>query len=840
MAKFMGGKKKDNLAGWLIIGAICFPVLIIYLIFKTLEEVVNLFNIFSVGKVKQNFNIRFSENIQTQLNQIDSLDGWGFENYIACLLKNTGYKNVNVTSGSGDFGADIIAERNGVKIAFQCKRFSDKVGPKVVGEVLRGMNRYKCTKGIIVTNNYFTDQAIKEASISNIELWDRDKIINILKNEEKENVNINQLSNIKSNKKVICPYCKTRNNSERSNCWMCGKNILSMQVNNYNEPHNGCEIEPHKKDSSTIIGNKENKYISKINSIKMSAGEYDVPEDLKSGCYNIFLVNGEGSLEQKDKEKNTNKYICFGNKYSHQILGYNNLEITDGDVLEIKDSCVLEFEKVENEKADLNNIRAGIYKVPDNIESGKYKIILKNGEGSLEQKDKEKNTNEYICFGNKYSHQILGYNNLEITDGDVLEIKDSCVFKFEKVENEKVDLNNVKAGIYKIPDNIELGKYKIILKNGEGSLELKDKEKNTNKYICFGKKYSHQVLEYNNLKVHSGYVIEVKNNCILEFIRSGNIKSDENDKNIIELEKESKDESISKKDSYTSNTIDKSNEKLEAITYIVENIGCSYYSFENLLNELKKEGYNESIAISAIEICEINWNEQALKYAKENLEYNNYSCKSLINDLSYEKFTKEQIEYAVANCNVNWDEQALKFANEMIEFSDECTPNNLKDDLESEEFEEKSIKYAFENCKVDWNEQALKYAKKILEYNNYSCKSLINDLSYEKFTKEQIEYAIANCNVNWDEQALKFANEMIEFSDEYTPNDLKDDLESEEFEEKNIKYALKNCNVNWNEQAVKTAKKYRQENIYSREEIIEFLREDDGYTCSQAQYGMKN
>lgn len=44
------------------------------------------------------------------------------------------------------------------------------------------MHRYNCKKGVVITNNYFTRQAIKEGEICEIELWDRDKLSYLIQN----------------------------------------------------------------------------------------------------------------------------------------------------------------------------------------------------------------------------------------------------------------------------------------------------------------------------------------------------------------------------------------------------------------------------------------------------------------------------------------------------------------------------------------------------------------------------------------------------------------------------------------------------------------------------------
>ena len=416
--------------------------------------------IISHGNYNNNDDLRkykslLNKKVEEQFNSIDYLDGWEFEKYIASLLEKIGYYNIKITSGSGDYGADIVAEKDGVKCAFQCKRFNNKVGPKVVGEVLRGMNRYKCQKGIIVTNNYFSVQAIKEAQISQIELWNRKTIIDIL------------------------------------------SRVSILQIQNEND-------------------------------------------------------NLQGTL--------------------NSIVLYNKLS-------NLLKQIIIKKSKTENNEE-----------------------LIKNPEINVNSSAKSE-----LKIENQFKTSNLNDNNVEIQD----------------------------------------------------------------------KKYPRKT-------------------------------------------------------------------KLEAIEYIVENIEYNYCSFSQLLSELLNEGFDESVSISAIEACEIDWNLQALKYVKE-----------------------------------------------------------------------------------------------IIDDPYYSYKALIKELISEKFTDEQAKYAADNCGINWNEQAVKCINENFNDNDTVTPSEIRDELECAEFEEENIQYAIKKCKINWNDQAVKNAKNYRKEECYLAEEIVEMLMEDDGFTSSQAQYGVK-
>ena len=108
----------------------------------------------------------------------DNMDGNDFEKYCADILREKDYKNVITTSGSGDFGVDILAEKDGVKYAVQCKRSASCVGNTAIQEIFSGREFYKCHVGIVMTNNYFTKSALETAQKTGIVLWDRDWLLN--------------------------------------------------------------------------------------------------------------------------------------------------------------------------------------------------------------------------------------------------------------------------------------------------------------------------------------------------------------------------------------------------------------------------------------------------------------------------------------------------------------------------------------------------------------------------------------------------------------------------------------------------------------------------------------
>ncbi len=117
--------------------------------------------------------IRFIRLVKDKPLPIDEMEGHDFEYYCADVLKDMGFIDVQVTKGSGDFGADILAEKDGVTYAVQCKCYDKPIGVKAIQEVYAGRDYYDRMVGVVMTNQYFTQPAVELAQKLNIMLWDR-------------------------------------------------------------------------------------------------------------------------------------------------------------------------------------------------------------------------------------------------------------------------------------------------------------------------------------------------------------------------------------------------------------------------------------------------------------------------------------------------------------------------------------------------------------------------------------------------------------------------------------------------------------------------------------------
>jgi len=154
------------------------------------------------------------------ISDVDSMYGKKFEKYLEVLFERLSYK-VERTRYIGDYGADLVTQKNGQKTVIQAKRNKNNVGIKAIQEAVAAKGYYNCDKAMVVTNSYFTNQA-KELAVKNgVELWDRkDLIRNLLKIKEEGDIKIAQ------------PSFETIPNDSSDKCAICGMTV-SEKVRQY-------------------------------------------------------------------------------------------------------------------------------------------------------------------------------------------------------------------------------------------------------------------------------------------------------------------------------------------------------------------------------------------------------------------------------------------------------------------------------------------------------------------------------------------------------------------------------------------------------------------------------
>ncbi|MDD2480682.1 MAG: restriction endonuclease [Lutispora sp.] len=191
---------------WLIIGA----VIIIKIYFKLLE--------------KQRLS-------NSGIAEIDRMDGLTFEKYLEALFEKLGYK-VERTQYIGDYGADLITSKAGMKTVIQAKRYKRKVDIKAVQEAVAAKGKYGCTEAMVVTNSFFTKPAIELAKANNVILWDRNHLVKALLSIKKDTLSSEFLKEVAAAQKQQALKDIEQPSIDLNVCAVCGKPV-SERVKQY-------------------------------------------------------------------------------------------------------------------------------------------------------------------------------------------------------------------------------------------------------------------------------------------------------------------------------------------------------------------------------------------------------------------------------------------------------------------------------------------------------------------------------------------------------------------------------------------------------------------------------
>jgi len=117
-----------------------------------------------------------SRRFAAEMAAIDAMNGHEFERYLVRLFRRLGYRAEHVGAGGGDFGADVVIEKDGARVAVQAKnRESGRVGNDAVQQAIAGSTYYGCHAAMVATNSTFTRAARQQADRSSIPvtLWSR-------------------------------------------------------------------------------------------------------------------------------------------------------------------------------------------------------------------------------------------------------------------------------------------------------------------------------------------------------------------------------------------------------------------------------------------------------------------------------------------------------------------------------------------------------------------------------------------------------------------------------------------------------------------------------------------
>ena len=110
-----------------------------------------------------------------------SLSGDDFEDLVADLLRNSGYKNVITVGGSGDRGVDIVCKLSEggseKRVALQCKRWCANVGSTAIQRlhsygIIENQDILMC-----ITTSGFTSEGDSVSRHTGVRMVDSEKLL---------------------------------------------------------------------------------------------------------------------------------------------------------------------------------------------------------------------------------------------------------------------------------------------------------------------------------------------------------------------------------------------------------------------------------------------------------------------------------------------------------------------------------------------------------------------------------------------------------------------------------------------------------------------------------------
>jgi len=172
-----------------------------------------------------------------------------FEEWTALLYIKMGYEDVQLTQYSNDKGIDVLASKDGERIAIQCKRFKGSVGSPMIRDFYGAMMNIEANKGIFITTGSFSVEAEKMALGIPIELYDSNRLNELIKTAEFHDFDESLLSRSISIKEIAEFTSADKERIES------GKRLFNKKnISNYNCSDDFSNI------SANVIGSKGDSY----------------------------------------------------------------------------------------------------------------------------------------------------------------------------------------------------------------------------------------------------------------------------------------------------------------------------------------------------------------------------------------------------------------------------------------------------------------------------------------------------------------------------------------------------------------------------------------------------
>ena len=136
-----------------------------------------------IGKLLFVFFNKHKENkkyLYSRIFEIDKMSGPDFERLLKAHFEKQGY-SVRLTPVSNDYGADLVLTKDNSTTVVQAKRYRSKIGNKAIQEIIGAKGYYNADKCIVISNSFYTANAISLARANNVALWNRNDLIDNFK-----------------------------------------------------------------------------------------------------------------------------------------------------------------------------------------------------------------------------------------------------------------------------------------------------------------------------------------------------------------------------------------------------------------------------------------------------------------------------------------------------------------------------------------------------------------------------------------------------------------------------------------------------------------------------------
>ena len=165
---------------WWLLVILYLSIIAILLVIRKLNFIIAFFMFLLVQFIFFKYKKwRESRFINATYKSIDKMTGEEFEEFLQIHFKRNGF-NSYLTPCTSDYGCDLVLKKANKKIVVQAKRWNSKVGIEAVQQAAASIKYYKADEAMVITNNYYTENAKNLALANDVKLIDRNNLLSYL------------------------------------------------------------------------------------------------------------------------------------------------------------------------------------------------------------------------------------------------------------------------------------------------------------------------------------------------------------------------------------------------------------------------------------------------------------------------------------------------------------------------------------------------------------------------------------------------------------------------------------------------------------------------------------